>query len=219
MQVNEYAGYSNNDFLRSGGAQGSEELGKNQFLELMLAQVENQNPLEPTDNQEFVAQLAQFSSLEGIENLNESIGLLSGDFRSNLALQAGSLVGRSVLVPTDQTLMSGKGIVGDIGVPSSASSVSVSISDAFGNPVKTLELGSQKFGAVRFTWNGLNEQGEAMEPGIYRIHASASIGGEIQEVPVDLPEQVVSVSLTDQGIRLNLSGGNSVAIGEVKEIQ
>ena len=88
------------------------ELGRNAFLELMVAQLNNQNPLEPTDNQAFVAQLAQFSSVEGIDNLNDTAESMAAQFTSNAALQASSLVGQSVIVDGNTTgLLTNGGVV------------------------------------------------------------------------------------------------------------
>src|SRR5574344_1054483 len=78
----------------------NKDLGKNEFLELLVAQLNNQNPLDPQDNGEFVAQLAQFSTLEGIEKLNDSMGDIISSVQSSQTLQAASLVGKSVIIPT-----------------------------------------------------------------------------------------------------------------------
>src|SRR5690606_42021670 len=83
----------------------NDELGKNQFLELLVAQLNNQNPLEPQGNGEFIAQLAQFSQVEGVEKLNSSMGALLTGYQSSQALQASSLVGRKVIVPTAKAVV------------------------------------------------------------------------------------------------------------------
>ena len=75
----------------------SKDLGKNEFLELLVAQLNNQDPLSPQENGEFIAQLAQFSQVEGIEKLNSSMGSLLSGYQSSQALQASSLVGRKVI--------------------------------------------------------------------------------------------------------------------------
>lgn len=85
-------------------ATGKKELGKDAFLQLLVTQLKNQNPLEPQDNGEFVAQLAQFSSLEGITTLNETVSGIAGNYNSSQALQASSLVGRSVIAPGDKAV-------------------------------------------------------------------------------------------------------------------
>ena len=84
-------------------ATGSKSLGKDAFLQLLVTQLKNQNPLDPQDNSAFVSQLAQFSSLEGITTLNDSVTAIAGNYKSTQALQASSLVGRSVIVQTATT--------------------------------------------------------------------------------------------------------------------
>src|SRR5690606_682245 len=83
----------------------SKELGKNEFLELLVAQLNNQNPLEPQENGEFIAQLAQFSQVEGVEKLNTRMEALLSGYQSSQALQASSLVGRKVIVPSDNAVV------------------------------------------------------------------------------------------------------------------
>ena len=93
--------YSVNRFQTSKKKDESNAANKNQFMELMIAQLKNQNPLDPKDGGAFLAQLAQFSTVDGIERLNSTMGDMAGQFKSNQALQASSLVGRKVLVPSD----------------------------------------------------------------------------------------------------------------------
>ena len=83
----------------------NKELGKDQFLNLLVAQLNNQNPLEPQGNGEFIAQLAQFSTVEGVEKLNSSMETILSGYQSSQALQASSLVGRKVIVPVDKAVV------------------------------------------------------------------------------------------------------------------
>ncbi|PYY66483.1 flagellar biosynthesis protein FlgD, partial [Pseudomonas jessenii] len=89
----------------AGSASGNKALGKDAFLQLLVTQLKNQNPLEPQDNGAFVAQLAQFSSLEGITTLNDTVSGLASNYNSSQALQASSLVGRSVIAPGDKAVV------------------------------------------------------------------------------------------------------------------
>src|SRR5690554_4120121 len=91
------------------GASGKSELGKNEFMELMLAQLKNQNPLEPQDNGEFISQLAQFSSLEEMQKLSGTVDDVVGQFRSTQALQASAMVGKTVLAPSEVGILSAEG--------------------------------------------------------------------------------------------------------------
>lgn len=134
------------------------ELGKNAFLELMVAQLNNQNPLEPTDNQAFVAQLAQFSSVEGIDNLNDTAQSMATQFTSNAALQASSLVGQSVIVEGNTTgLLTSGGIVsGYVDVPAATGDITLTIENAAGQTLEQVSLGSHDQGSMSVRWDGYN---------------------------------------------------------------
>ncbi len=136
----------------------SNELGKNEFLKLLVAQMNNQNPLEPQDNTEFIAQLAQFSSVEGIENLNTTVGDMAGDLRSSQALQASSMVGQSVIVPgnTSGYLQGGDLIAGFAELPATTMNLSVQIQTATGQTLETIDLGHHGQGPVSLRWDGAN---------------------------------------------------------------
>lgn len=134
------------------------ELGRNAFLELMVAQLNNQNPLEPTDNQAFVAQLAQFSSVEGIDNLNETAESMAAQFTSNAALQASSLVGQSVIVDGNTTgLLTNGGVVsGFTEVPAATGDLMLTIESKNGQTLEKISLGSHDAGAMSVRWDGYN---------------------------------------------------------------
>ena len=104
------------------------ELGKNEFLNLLVAQLNNQNPLEPQGNGEFIAQLAQFSQVEGIEKLNDSMGSLLTGYQSSQALQASSLVGRKVIIPSDKAVVDTReSFKASLVLPASRSNVYVNV--------------------------------------------------------------------------------------------
>lgn len=196
------------------------ELGKNDFLNLMIAQLNNQSPLEPQDNTAFVAQLAQFSSLEGITELNDSVGDIAGEFRSAQALQASAMVGRSVLVPVDRgTLPLGGTISGIAEVPTGSGQLTMKVYTPSGALVSQSDLGQNQVGDVKFTWDGKNSKGEPMPAGSYRIEVEGSFNGETEQVKSFLGANVDSVSIaTDGGVKLNLAGQGSIAMSEVRQI-
>ncbi len=138
-------------------ATGKQALGKDAFLQLLVTQLKNQNPLDPQDNSEFVAQLAQFSSLEGITTLNNTVSGIAGNYNSSQALQASSLVGRSVIAQTDKAVVdTSKSFNGSVVVPASGA-VSVTIKDTDGKVVRTIDMGSQKAGNASFIWDGKDD--------------------------------------------------------------
>ncbi len=198
------------------------ELGQEDFLQLMLAQLRHQDPLKPLENGEFIGQMAQFSTVSGIQDLSGAFNQLASSLQSNRALQASSLVGRSVLVPTDRAkLEPGTGVEGTAEVTAAATAVTVSIQDASGQTVRSFELGPQPAGAVKFVWDGLNDTGQAMPAGEYRIRVDAMIDGEMSALPTHVASKVESVSL-DQGgaqdITLNVAGVGPVSLSDVDEI-
>ncbi|MDO7909112.1 flagellar hook assembly protein FlgD [Pseudomonas monteilii] len=196
-------------------------LGKDAFLQLLVTQMQNQNPLDPQDNSEFVAQLAQFSSLEGISSLNESVTSISSALGSSRALQASSLVGRSVVVQNDQAVVdTSKSLNGSVVLPQSVSGATVSVSDTSGKVIKTIELGPQSAGNASFIWDGTNASGEKVDPGTYRFDAKTTVDGASVALGTLLPATVTSVTLSQTGgeMMLNLSGVGQVALSKVQTI-
>ncbi|RLA22214.1 MAG: flagellar hook assembly protein FlgD, partial [Gammaproteobacteria bacterium] len=157
------------------------ELGQEAFLELMVTQLKNQDPLNPMENGEFLSQIAQFSTVTGIEELNSSFSGLSSSISADQGLQAANLVGRTVVVPADAAVLAAGGIVqGEISLPTSTPSLSVTITDSNGALVRRLDLSTQEAGQVPFSWDGLLEDGTYADPGLYQITAEANVGGEIK---------------------------------------
>ena len=208
----------------------SNELGQSEFLELMITQMNNQNPLDPQDNTEFIAQLAQFSSVEGLERLNSNFEDFSGSFMSNQALQASSLVGSSVTVPSETSTLMPEGIVnGSVDLDSSAPDLNLNIFNDNNQQVANIPLGAQPAGKVAFRWDGQNMEvngelvdwtagDEPLPPGNYRFEAFATQDGENQQLDTALSANVNSVTLNDNGeLSLNLANIGPVNIDQVEQ--
>ncbi|EJM72720.1 flagellar hook capping protein [Pseudomonas sp. GM49] len=205
----------------TGKSTGSQALGKDAFLQLLVTQLKNQNPLEPQDNGAFVAQLAQFSSLEGITTLNDTVSGLASNYNSSQALQASSLVGRSVIAPGDKAVVdTTKSLSGTVVVPTSVASATLKITDATGKTVRTIDLGSQKAGNASFIWDGKNDAGETVPAGTFAFGATTSIDGKSVALITNLPATVNSVTISQTGgeLMLNLAGLGSVALSKVQTI-
>ena len=196
------------------------ELGKNEFMELMIAQLKNQNPLEPQNNGEFISQLAQFSSLEEIQSLAGSVDDMASQFRSTQALQASAMVGRTVLAPSDIGILGASGeISGNVEVPATTSGLRVSIENSAGERVRQMDLGSQQAGVTGFDWDGKDGNGNSLPPGPYRIVAEASYPDGQQQLGTMVSANVDSVSLGKGGsVTLNLAGMGSIALSDVQQI-
>jgi flagellar basal-body rod modification protein FlgD len=200
----------------------SKELGQQQFLELMVAQVRNQDPFEPMENGEFLSQIAQFSTVNGIQDLQESFSSLAGSLSSNQALQASALVGRSVMVNSDAgVLQPGGTLNGAIGLPTDTSEVKVQFYNTAGELVRELPLGAQQQGIVEFSWNGLADDGSQAPASAYRIVASAKIDGEDVALGTLVKDNVESVILgrPGEGTVLNLSALGATDFNRVEEIR
>ena len=201
-------------------AGGNGELGKNEFMELMLAQLKNQNPLEPQDNGEFISQLAQFSSLEEMQKLSGRVDDVVGQFRSTQALQASAMVGKTVLAPSEVGILGAEGeISGNIQVPASTGGVRLSIQNSSGELVRPIDLGSSSAGVKAFSWDGKDGDGNSLPPGPYKIVAEGSYPQGSVQLPTLVSANVDSVSLGQGGsVTLNLAGMGSIALSDVKQI-
>ncbi|RRV07447.1 flagellar hook assembly protein FlgD [Pseudomonas sp. v388] len=197
-------------------------LGKDAFLQLLVTQMKNQNPLDPQDNTQFVAQLAQFSSLESMQNLTSTVDSIASSYQSSQALQASSLVGRSVIIDAGSTTVdTSKGMTGTVVVPAASSLTTVKVYDAQANLVKTIDLGAKTAGGnSSFAWDGTLEDGTVAPSGNYSFAASATIEGTNTALTTYLPATVSSVTLGVNGAEttLNLASGTSVALSKVQTI-
>lgn len=199
-----------------------DQLGQTDFLELMVTQLKNQDPFSPMENGDFIAQMAQFSSVTGLAELQQSFNKLANSLQSNQALQASSLVGRTVLVPSAVgNLPAGGSMSGAIDLLASSSTVGLTIQDEVGQIVRRLELGSQTSGEVYFNWDGLGNDGLPAPAGRYYISADAGFNGETVAVETLASASVESVTLGQggQGLTLNLTDGNIVDFASVREIK
>jgi flagellar basal-body rod modification protein FlgD len=196
------------------------ELGQDAFLQLLVTQMNNQNPLNPQDNSEFVAQLAQFSSVEGITKLNGQMEDMSSSFQSSTALQASALVGRQVLVPGEKlNVTSGSPVKGIVDVEASTSQLTLNVYNDTGVLVRQEIMGSTAAGSKAFTWDGKDSNGNPAPTGKYTFKASAIVDGKAKDQVVNLPANVNSVTLGKGGaMTLNVEGVGAMSLESVKEI-
>ncbi len=207
------------------------ELGQDAFLQLMISQLKNQDPLSPQENGEFVSQLAQFSSVEGLDKLNSNFDTFANKFVSNQALQASTLVGRTVTVPGKTTALEPAGVVTTSAqVPPGASNFTLAIYKSSGSLAQTIDFDKVEGEELKLAWNGRDavangkvlsvpESFKGVDPGIYTFKLSALVDGKRTELDSNVTANVNSVTLGKNGtLTLNLAGAGSVNLSDVKEI-
>jgi flagellar basal-body rod modification protein FlgD len=198
--------------------QGKKELGKDDFLRLLTTQLSNQDPLKPVDNGAFIAQLAQFASLEQMNKVGTGLESLLVAQRSSTGLQVASLVGKRVSFAAN-------GVDLQAGTPATLSAslaqpanVTVSLQDANGRTVRTLPLGAREPGPIDITWDGRDDSGQALPSGRYRFVASGRGEGGAP-VPVTLRTSgLVQGAALDGEEPVLLVGGARVKLSDVTEI-
>ncbi len=197
-------------------------LGQEQFLKLLTTQMTHQDPMKPMDNGEFLGQMAQFSTVSGIQDLQASFKDFAGSISSGQALQAAGLVGRTVSAPSQEALLGVVGKVsGDFELPSSSANVKVKIIDSLsGDTVKVIDLGEHKAGNIKFDWDGLDNNDVRADAGVYKIEASATIDGKNTVLATNIQSEVESVTMgaNGSGLQVNLVGLGSVKFSQIRQI-
>jgi len=200
------------------GATGGLSLGGTDFLTLMLAQLQNQDPTSPIDSNAFLTQLAQLSEVQGIQSLNTSF---TSSLAASQTMQASSLLGHDVLATSSTAeLTSGGSVTGAVAVPQTSSDVKVNILNSAGTTVDTVDLGAQSTGIVGFTWDGTVTGGATAPTGTYTLSASVDGVATGTNVATYVSGTVDSVTMASgtSGLVLNVSGVGSVPFANVVQI-
>lgn len=156
-------------------AKGSSKLDQNSFLKLMTTQLKTQDPFAPVDNQEMIAQMAQFSSVAGISEMNASLKEVAADMKAARMGDAASWIGRSALVASDTaTPLRDGGYAGQIVLPEAASAVSLSLIDEAGGTVHSQDLGAAEAGPINWAWDGKGADGKPGATGPLKLVVAAS---------------------------------------------
>ncbi|NTV86231.1 MAG: flagellar hook assembly protein FlgD [Burkholderiaceae bacterium] len=199
-------------------AKTSTEETQNRFLALLVAQMKNQDPLNPLDNAQVTSQMAQLSTVQGIENMNASLEAMAASLGANQMAQAANLIGRGVLVPGNTVSPAQLQDVMGFELSRPADKVTVDIVDAAGGLVRSLDLGPRAEGVNVLAWDGLTNSGAAAAAGQYSFKINAVQGGQsVSNIALNLG-MVNSVSQNSQGVQLNLAGSKSVGYAEIRQI-
>jgi flagellar basal-body rod modification protein FlgD len=212
----------------SGTATDSVDAEKDKFMTLLVTQLKNQDPLNPLDNAQVTSQLAQLSTVSGINKLNATLETLKSSYQSSEAMAATNMIGHGVLVEGNYVnLSSGKAVFG-VELGSAADNVQVVITDRAGKEVQTIDLGSQAAGSVPLAWDGvpdatnLDSAGKpvVLADGQYNVHVVATRGGEtLKDARTLSLDSVASVTTGGaDGVKLNLPVKGAVALADIKQV-
>ena len=188
------------------------------FLKLLTEQLKNQDPLSPMDNAQMTSQLAQISTVDGIEKLNTTLTAMLSGSQSSEAVQAAALVGKGVMVSGNGLSLSSGKAYGGFELTSPADKVSVTIKDSNGLEVRKLELGDAEAGISNFAWDGLTSSGAQAVDGKYTMSVSATRGDtDLKPTALQL-STVNSVLRTSSGTVSLDVGGSLVSLADIKQI-
>lgn len=194
------------------------DAAQDRFMTLLITQMKNQDPLNPMDNAQVTSQMAQLSTVTGINKLNDTVESLMSNMQSAQTYQAANMIGHNVLVPGTAVTNNGTGGYFGVDLPIGADKLTVLIKDSAGTTIRTLNLGAQEADSIPFKWDGFTDNGSVAAVGIYRFEPTATIAGNNVAVAGLNFAEVMSVSNGSSGVKLNLSNLSSVYTADVKEI-
>ena len=202
----------------AGGKNASKELN-DRFLKLLVAQMNNQDPLNPLDNAQVTSQMAQINTVTGINNLSETVASLVAQFAQLQSLQAAQLTGRSVMVAGNGLALGADGdALAGFELQAPADSVNVEVRDANGLLVREIALGAAGEGIQRFAWDGTTNSGARAAAGLYTFTVKATASGREVDATALAVRRVEGVRQDAGTVSLVLAGLGPVAFADIKQI-
>ena len=196
-------------------------MGQSAFLTLFTTQLQNQNPLDPMQNEAFVAQLAQFSQLEATTKMSDNLQNLVASMSNERMSSMSGLLGKKVALTDGKTLLSGgQAVEGTVALATDVDSISLKVYSPAGALVRTGQIGAQKKGDFLFNWDGKDDNGNQLDDGVYRIEASVTQFGKSSKAPVSTMATVRSVSTdaTTGDLQVELEDGSKVNTAQITRV-
>lgn len=193
---------------------------QDRFLKLLVTQMKNQDPLNPMDNAQITSQMAQLSTVSGIDKLNVTLQALSDSMTTNQSLQASSMIGHGVLVSGNGIDLANGSAYGGFELTQSADRVNIAITDKAGALIRNIQLGAQPVGMGHWQWDGLDNSGAKVADGSYTFAVNADQTGTGTKTDVSGLQfgTVNSVSQGTQGVTLSVGQLNGIAMSQIKQI-
>ncbi len=201
-------------------AASQQSLGQEDFLKLMTTQLQSQDPFKPMDASQFLGQIAQFSTVSGIQSLNAGFATLTESLTANQALQGASLIGREVQVPGNVVAIKDTGSASITALLPASGTVKVTVRDASGAIVREMDMGTRQAGNFDFSWDGINAKGNRAAPGNYTLDAQITLadGGQ-QALETAVVAPVTAVRFGAQGLQLEVAGLGHVPLSSIISIR
>ncbi len=198
---------------------GRVEQSQADFMKLLVAQMQNQDPMNPMDNSQMTAQLAQLNTVSGISQLNTTLSSVLSSFQSSQTMQASSLIGREVLVPISKLqLAKGQASMG-VELKQSVESLKLTVLDSTGQALRSIDLGPQAAGLKQLSWDGATDAGATAADGGYSFKIEALANGQKVTATALSTAQVSGVTLSNNSVFLNLPGMADVALADVRQVR
>jgi flagellar basal-body rod modification protein FlgD len=205
---------------QTAAAKAADPNSEDRFLKLLVAQLKNQDPLSPLDNAQVTSQMAQISTVNGIDKLNTTLQSLSGTMTSTQPLQAAGLVGHQVLVPGSTLTLAGGGAAAGFSLGQPVDQLTVTVRDSLGNALHTVNLGAQTAGMQTFAWDGMADNGQKAIDGSYSFEVNGLAAGKkvtAQTLSLGRVDAVRPGTGTD-GVTLTLGGFGDAKLSDVQQI-
>jgi len=202
----------------SGG--GLPQISQSDFLQLITAQLQDQDPTQPADPNQMLNELASLSEVSGMNNMNGAIGNLSTSMQSSQLLSGTNMIGHGVLAAaTTAPLAAGGKVTGALGAPPGSGAVTVQVTNSTGQLVRTFQVAPQSSGLTSFSWDGTTNSGSAAPAGTYTFTAAAMSNGAAASVPTYLQSTVNSVTIdpSTQTLSLNTNSG-TLSLADVVQV-
>jgi flagellar basal-body rod modification protein FlgD len=187
---------------------------QDRFLKLLVAQLNNQDPMNPMDNAQMTSQMAQINTVSGIQQLNDTMKSMASQFNTMQVLQGASLVGKGVLVESNTLTVKDGVAAGAVNLSNKADKVTIKVLSPGGQLLDTIDLGAQDAGLHGFQWDASSYEG----PGSPTFKVESTLKGVNVPTTSLALDTVLAVSSTSSGLSLELAGRNAVSYSDVKSI-
>ena len=196
-------------------------MGQGAFLTLFTTQLKNQNPLDPMNNEAFVAQLAQFSQLEATTKMSDNLQNMVASMSNERMSTASGLIGKKVAISDGKAILTNaQPVDGTVTLAKDVDSISLKVFAADGSVVRTGDIGPQKKGEFNFSWDGKDSNGAAVADGVYRIEATISSLGASSKAAVSTmaPVRSVTTDATTGDMQVEFDDGTTQSLSQVKRV-